>query len=104
VARQAHNLKAAGSNPAPATNPSMIKHTIPKNPPHGGLLRLRGGREDPVGDQDPSVRTAEAWEFATVLHGNASPRTIDILPSRQTAEEVREQPERIRESSKLLHS
>ncbi|MGO4139332.1 hypothetical protein ACEQ6A_33050, partial [Rhizobium brockwellii] len=25
VARQAHNLKAAGSNPAPATKPSSLK-------------------------------------------------------------------------------
>ena len=29
VARQAHNLKAAGSNPAPATNLIPTEHKIP---------------------------------------------------------------------------
>src|SRR6218665_3886248 len=37
VARQAHNLKAAGSNPAPATK----SYAIPKKPPRGAFLRFK---------------------------------------------------------------
>ncbi|MFP2872884.1 hypothetical protein ACLEIY_11720, partial [Acetobacter tropicalis] len=37
--RQAHNLKAAGSNPAPATSRNNQYHTLSR--PQGGFLRSR---------------------------------------------------------------
>ena len=41
VARQAHNLKVAGSNPAPATKLSCIKRIANKDRPQGRFLRFR---------------------------------------------------------------
>ena len=46
VARQAHNLKAAGSNPAPATKKSKQNSTL--QPPSGGFLHLRAPRGSTV--------------------------------------------------------
>ncbi|WP_206120231.1 hypothetical protein, partial [Rhizobium laguerreae] len=40
-----HNLKAAGSNPAPATKPYQIH--ILKSPPRAGLLRFCGVSSSP---------------------------------------------------------
>jgi hypothetical protein len=38
VARQAHNLKVVGSNPAPATKLKPLKTLVKTEPPQGGFL------------------------------------------------------------------
>ena len=46
VARQAHNLKAAGSNPAPATTSNII-HSPSRSDRRGGVSRCIGRRVRP---------------------------------------------------------
>ncbi len=55
VARQAHNLKAAGSNPAPATNTTTHTPTpSPKAESHGAKTRSRRARRGRGGEGWPS--------------------------------------------------
>ncbi|WP_221135634.1 hypothetical protein, partial [Rhizobium binae] len=57
VARQAHNLKAAGSNPAPATNFPDLTHTSyrwPKSSPFPG-------------DVPPLNWAIQTWNFPLMI-------------------------------------
>jgi hypothetical protein len=57
VARQAHNLKAAGSNPAPATNIfSNTQSAKPKQPAQAGVWRLAFGQYTAAGHRQYGCR------------------------------------------------
>jgi hypothetical protein len=66
VARQAHNLKAAGSNPAPAT-----KSKAPKTEMSPGLFCVQGGSSFGRGSPRSSLRLAEVSNSAGNLRAGS---------------------------------
>jgi hypothetical protein len=68
VARQAHNLKAAGSNPAPATNDPIILPEPPFSSPGAAVLARFGSKIDAPGP--PSAKYRNAAEVAPQFQAN----------------------------------
>lgn len=95
IARRAHNPEAAGSNPAPATNPHLeptiraLTHLSPQNQQVAtSLIRQLAQTEGITVALEPCPLTTPAegiqlWT-ADLLARNYSPRTIEVY--RQTAE------------------
>ena|SRR5579884_1518523 len=90
VARQAHNLKAAGSNPAPATNffiPSFenLKNLKAKNEAvaeFAGVLRELGQRIREISlllDPSPTPQVPDFDRIAALIIPHAGPQ-VQILP------------------------
>src|SRR3954465_10095737 len=74
VARQAHNLKVAGSNPAPATNK--------KAPPRAGLFCIRGS---PFARRAPGCYSAPAMLHSPFLQGEIPNMASNPTPTGPTS-------------------
>ena len=82
----AHNPKAAGSNPAPATNfPRKLPDTIPQEVAHClGRFLLRGGGDVGVGVQGESCRvvaqhSGNRLDVHTILESQRRKRVAEIM-------------------------